>query len=678
MLKPLNWQQWVNFTPCALGAGALLYFALPDEPSVFLGLLGLPLLALIWINRANTVLFQTLLYMFLALTGLWLTMWISQHQQTVFLPNRVFYAPITGIVDDVIEADGKVKLMLHGVTSPKLADTRPLRLRLTARLNGQTLRNGDRINTTATIFPPSRPALPDGYDFTRHFFYQYIEAVGYTTGPVTIEQRAPPPRFYAFHTIMQSARAQVATYFLNTLPQPAAGIAVALVTGQKDAITRQASDALRDASLSHMLAISGMHMGIICGVTFLIIRFLLACIPAIALNHPIKHYAAVFALVCGALYLALANFPISAVRAYVMVAIVFGAVLLNREADTLRCIVLAALLILCINPANSISISFQLSFCATLGLVLVYRRMRTFSQKLHLKTQHWWLRLPVIILQIGFTSLIAGLVTIPLVAYHFNHIAVYGIVANMLALPLLSFVVAPSLLAAGLLMPFGAQIWALDITVAALNAIVAIAQHITTYPLATLHIPPLSAMAVILITLALFVLITARCWQHAIGAVAIIVFSALWLSPQHEADILIAEDGSAIAVMQHDKWQLLKGTSCNFHVQQWMQTTGAVFTTYDDNWQCDNAGCDGIVKDKAVRVRFDYKDDKPLCLADTDIMISIFYSDRWHCDGKDAVRIDRSLLERNGGYALTVKNDQITQWHSCIQQPGRRWKRCGS
>lgn len=657
----------------------MLYFALPAEPSLWVGLMLLPLLVAAWRLREQQTILQKILVASLVVLGLWLAAWQGVHQGTLFLDKQYRYVPITATVEEVIATASKHKLILRDVTSSEITRDAPLRLRITARLYDLELEEGDVIRAKATIFPPSRPSLSSGFDFTRYFFYQGIDGVGYATGKITLVDEAPDKAWAAWDARLQAVRQSLADYLLRVMSQPESGVAVALATGQKDAITPKTREALQDSSLGHMLAISGMHMGIVCGVIFFALRWALANIPSIALRAPIKQYAAWVGLLMGALYLGMANFPISAVRAYTMIAIVFAAILLNRQADTLRSIVLAALCILLVAPSSVVSIGFQLSFCATLALVLSYRRMRDMNERKRVKERPFWLRLPIYMGEMGLTSLIAGLVTAPLVAYHFNHFTLYGIAANVLSLPVLSFMVAPSMLLSVLAMPLGMQSWLLDIAELGIGWIVQVASFIAAMPHATLHIPPLSGFAVLVIMPCIFIFITAQHRKQRLICVVMVILALASCLLHDQPDILVAEDASAIAVRREQDWLLLKGSPRNFHVEQWAQALGGAFVTYKkakpEDWACDKAGCDGEVKGKQVRLRFDYKVKAPLCLEGSDIVISSFYSNRWKCAAPDAVRVDRDELEMKGAHALVVGED-VKLWHSCENLAGRVWGRC--
>ncbi|KKK80916.1 hypothetical protein LCGC14_2818710, partial [marine sediment metagenome] len=211
----------------------------------------------------------------------------------------------------------------------------------------------------------------------------------------------------------------------------------AILTGDRSGMGRDTLQALRDSNLAHLLAISGLHMGLLTGVVFSALRFALALIPALALGHPVKKYAAVGALLAGAGYLALSGGNVATQRAYIMVAVVLGAVLLDRRALTLRGVALAATIVLVLRPEALTGPGFQMSFAATTALIAVFRLMRDSGGPRAPR-----LLQPVLALVVS--SGVAGAATAPIAAAHFNQIAKFGLVANLLSVPLMGTLVMPA------------------------------------------------------------------------------------------------------------------------------------------------------------------------------------------------------------------------------------------
>src|SRR6185437_16523783 len=154
-------------------------------------------------------------------------------------------------------------------------------------------------------------------------------------------------------------------------------IAVALITGERAGISEAVNQAMRDSGLAHILSISGLHMVIMAGTVFWLVRALLALVPALVLRFPIKKWAAGSALVAASFYLALSGAAVPTVRSWIMMSIVLLAVMLDRPALTVRNVALAALAILVVAPDSLFDPSFEMSFAAVVALVALYEWLGT-------------------------------------------------------------------------------------------------------------------------------------------------------------------------------------------------------------------------------------------------------------------------------------------------------------
>ena len=149
-------------------------------------------------------------------------------------------------------------------------------------------------------------------------------------------------------------------------------VAAALNTGDRSAIPKELVEAMRDSGLAHLLAISGLHMGLVAATLFFGLRAFLAMSELLALRYPIKKWAAAVALAGAFGYLLLTGATIPTKSAFLMAGLVLLAVLLDRTAISLRLVAWAAAAILLITPESLLSASFQMSFAAVVALVAVY------------------------------------------------------------------------------------------------------------------------------------------------------------------------------------------------------------------------------------------------------------------------------------------------------------------
>ena len=148
-------------------------------------------------------------------------------------------------------------------------------------------------------------------------------------------------------------------------------VAAAMVTGKRDFLSNDAKDLIREAGIFHVITISGVQMTLVAGIFFFVARRLLALSPTLALNYPIKKWAAVVAMIGSAFYDVATGSRVGAERALIMTLIVLGAVILDRRALTMRNLAFAAFAIVALEPEAVLGVSFQLSFAAVGALVAV-------------------------------------------------------------------------------------------------------------------------------------------------------------------------------------------------------------------------------------------------------------------------------------------------------------------
>ncbi|MGA1613674.1 MAG: ComEC/Rec2 family competence protein [Lutimaribacter sp.] len=394
-----------------------------------------------------------------------------------------YYGPVEGriIAMDRSGSDA-LRLLLDQVV---LADTAPQKVprRVRVSLHGPqgfvALAPGQRVMMNAHLAAPAGPVEPGGFDFRRHAWFLGIGAVGYTRTPVVLAVAGREGVWLGQlrHRLSQRVQARI--------PGDAGGFAAAILTGDRSAVAQPRLEALRDSNLAHLLAISGLHMGLLAGFVFATIRGGLALCPPLALRLPARKIAAVFAMAAGAFYLALSGGNVATERAFSMVAVMLCAVLLDRRALSLRSVAVAALVVLALRPEALAGPGFQMSFAATTALVVVFGWL---SQ--HRPNSGWmaqkWLRLALGVL---VSSGIAGLATAPLGAAHFNQIAHYGLLANLAAVPLMGALIMPAAVIGICLMPFGLDGVPLWVMGQGLAWVLFVADTVAAWPGATSGVP---------------------------------------------------------------------------------------------------------------------------------------------------------------------------------------------
>jgi competence protein ComEC len=475
-----------------------------------------------------------------------------------------YYGPVEGrIVAMDRSASDAVRLTLDRVRLSRVdPDNAPDRVRVSLHSETEVIdpRPGLRVMMTAHLLPPSGPAEPGGFDFRRHAWFQGIGAVGYTRVPVLAIAEAGgwQPMFHARMALADHVRAR--------LPGEPGAVAAAIMTGDRSAMDQQTLEVLRTTNLAHLLAISGLHMGLLVGFVFAAFRLGFAAVPRLGLRLPAKKLSAALALLVAAGYLGLSGGNVATERAFVMASVVLVAVMLDRRAISLRSVALAATILLVWQPEALLGPGFQMSFAATTALVAVYGLIRDAGLPLGPR----WLR-PIT--AVAITSVVAGLATAPLAAAHFNLWSTYGLLANLPSMPLMGLVVMPAAVVSAVLMPLGLDAVPLWVMGRGLAAILWVAESVAALDGARGSVPtPGPAVLPMMALGALFVVIW-RGWTRVLGLVPVALSLVLWVQTKRP-DALISDDGGLVGVMTEAGRALNKSRGGRFVSGIWLENDG--------------------------------------------------------------------------------------------------------
>jgi len=558
----------IGWVPVCLAIGIGTYFSLMFEPDALV-MAGLAILALACVIGARlvSVAFAPLLIAAaLVLTGIGIAKYRVLGVDAPILNFR-YYGPIEGTLVNIDRsASDAVRLTLEHVVLARMApDRTPKRVRVSLH-GAQPLKvftPGDRLILTGHLSPPAGPAEPGGFDFQRHAWFLELGAVGYTRTPVL---RLNVPDAPNLGTRLMALRMSISGAVQEAMPGEAGAFAAAIMTGDRSAIGQDTLTDLRKSNLAHLLAISGLHMGLLTGFIFAVVRYGLALIPGVALRWSTKKIAAVCALIVGAFYLALSGGSVSTERAYIMVAVMFVAVLLGRRALTLRAVAMAAIVVLLWQPEALIGPGFQMSFAATTALVVVFGALRRFD----LSGLPGWSR-PV--LSVVLSSFIAGIATAPFAAAQFNQVAHFGLIANVLSVPLMGALVMPAAVLAVCLTPFGlweVGLWLMEI---GLQWILFVAATVSAREGAVGHVwaPEWYVLPVLSFGLLWLILVSGRGRFAGIG----VAICALILWQQTERpELLVADNGSLMGLAGPQGRILSKATGSGFIAGIWLENDG--------------------------------------------------------------------------------------------------------
>ena len=482
--------------PVFFGAGIGVYFGLKVEPPLWPGVVAAiagagSSLAL----RRHPAWCEAALALTVSAAGFALMGETAWGRQAPMLQRHLGPLTVTGRVVDIDLAQKGWRIVVEPDPLAGLDPTgQPHRLRLHIPQTSDELNPGDHVQLKAMLYPVPTQISPGGRDFQRELYFAGIGGVGYTfggarriTGPEGASKAG-----VGWGETLRHLRAEMTRRINAVLPGSTGGVASALVTGKRGAIAEDIKQSFRDSGLSHLLAIAGLHLGLVGAVVFFAVRGGLALIPPIALRYPIKKIAAGVTLVALTCYLLISGAAIPTERAFVMNGIVFAAILIDRLRISMRICAIAAAVVLVLDPASLVGVSFQMSFGAVVALIAVYE---TFGGQLGRVLRGRSLLAEVV----GYcgavvvTTLVATLGTYPFSIYHFHHIALYSPLANVIAVPLSALWTLPWGVVTCLLMPFGLERlalipmgWGIDVTIWVAQQVSSLPGNVWTTP----RLPP--------------------------------------------------------------------------------------------------------------------------------------------------------------------------------------------
>ena len=552
---------WMPWSPVLLAGGIGIYFALDREPPIWVLLaLGVLAFSLFWAAwRAGPLLGPGLVAVGLVAAGVALA-GIRSHWLAAPVLDFRYYGPIEGRVIGIDRsASGALRLTLDAVRLDRVREV-PHRVRVSLHGPDQGAPlPGTRVMTTGHLAPPQGPVEPGGFDFRRHAWFLRIGAVGYTRVPVVVGAW-PDGTQPVFALRMRLSRAVQAA-----LPGEVGAFGAAITTGDRSGMGMDTQEALRNTNLAHLLAISGLHMGLLAGFVFGAVRLGLAAVPPVALRVPGRKIAAGAGLLAAGFYLALSGGNVATERAFVMVAVALIAILFNRRAISLRAVALAALIVLILRPEALLGPGFQMSFAATTALVAVFTRLRGMPQKV----PRWiWPVLAVVL-----SSAVAGLATAPVAAAHFNRIAQYGLLANLMTVPLMGVLVMPAAVVAACLAPIGLAGPALWVMGQGLAWVLKVAHEIGTWQGALTHVVAPGPAVLPILAVGALILVLWRGRGAVVGVVPLLLAAVLWAKTERPP-ILVADTGGLVGVMEHGTRALSRERGAGFVARVWLENDG--------------------------------------------------------------------------------------------------------
>ncbi|MEH7827490.1 ComEC/Rec2 family competence protein [Gemmobacter denitrificans] len=477
-----------------------------------------------------------------------------------------YYGPVSGRIVEIDRSQSDaLRLTLDLVVLDGVAPGDvPIRVRISVQGDQRWLvsQPGARVQVTAHLSPPRGPVEPGAFDFQRNAWFRQIGAVGYTRHPVL--PWAPPSPGEQW---VGRLRSQLSAGIQAAIPGDAGAFASGVMTGDRSGLSGDAVAALRDSSLAHLLAISGMNMVFLTGFVFALCRGGVALVPFVALRINAKKIAAVLALGVAGFYLLLSGANVPTERAFIMVVVMLGAILVDRRALSLRSVAMSAVILLALRPETLFDAGFQMSFAATTMLIAGFGALEGGVLRDHLPR---WV-LPVFTLVLS--SAIGGLATGPYAAAHFNRIADLGFFANLLTVPVMGVIIMPAGALAALLAPLGLADLPLWIMGLGCDWVLQVAHWVAAREGAVTAVPAPGPAVLLLISLAGIWLAVWRGWGRFAAVAPLGLAFVLW-SQVARPDLLIAEDAALVGLAGPEGRALSVARGGGFAAENWLAHDG--------------------------------------------------------------------------------------------------------
>lgn len=653
------------WAPVAFALGISLYFALTFEPVWWAGAVcfAVFLPAVFWLyHRHHDTLYWFFAYVgavagLLAAGGFIAAQSATSFYGTPILERGMDFANLEGTIQSIEslgEGEGSRVVLRDLQIEDVAADKTPKRIRLKFRKD-EGLVAGARIGTLASIDPPSSAVAPGSYDFRRHLFFEGIGAVGFS---YRVAEQDPGFRRDDNFFMFENLRSRINKSITDHSGLVSSGLMTALITGERGAIDDADNNAMRASGLYHLLSISGAHVTMVAGILFFFSRFLMACVPWFALRYPIKKYAAMIALLGAAFYVFLAGAEVPAQRALLMTGLIMVAIMLDRSPFSLRLIAFAALVVLIFAPQALVGVSFQMSFAAVAALICFFDYIRAWWML-------WYARAGMVrkslmyLIGVLMTSVIAGSVTGLFSLYHFQSFAVYGVLANMMAVPITGIVIMPAAVLSVMMMPLGLEAWPVQIMEWGTVWVLAIAHWAAGLEGAVIHVRQWPQSVFVLFVCGTVLFLLWQGWRGKAFASMLIVTGFVWGALSPIPDMFVSETGKVVAVRDGRDLYVESLRGERFAIENWMRLIGREGVRarrYDDAKSpmlCDSDGCRTEIRGMMVAMPKNPRAFAQDCVW-ADVIVASMPLKKWQCESS-ATMIDLYDAKDHGAHSVYLE-----------------------
>ena len=455
---------------------------------------------------------------FFVILGLFLSAHRTAGRDTRLLQSKIARAEIEGRVVAIEPVADDFRITLGDVAIANAPDIGLDDVRIKFKNAFGAPAVGSRVSLAATLSPPFEPSVHGGFNYALYSYFKKLSASGRAFSPWKYADIQPAASFASRMRFgLSNLRARMNERVLAAAPGPAGGVLVSITTGDIYALNRRTAEDYRRAGIAHMISISGLHMTLVVGFAFFLVRILFALSVPLASRIDAKKAAALFAFAVSLAYLMISGARIATQRAFIMTGLGLLAILLDRSPFSMRFVAASAIVILGLGPESILNPGFQMSFVAVAALIRIYEARERWMVRPDSETLPARIRAGIsnalranLITNIALTAAIA-----PFVIKSFNTIQVYGALGNLVAIPVFSLLVMPFILLAFLAMPLGLEGAFLKVAALGAELIGLWAGTVADLPGASLDMKSMGAPAFALISAGLvWILLWRRRWKY--------------------------------------------------------------------------------------------------------------------------------------------------------------------
>jgi len=581
---------------------------------------------------------------------------------------RPVSATVEGRVLERVEqpAEGRIRLVL-ATREPGVPDARAIKVRVNVPLDQDRpgLAEGALVRLRTRLMPPASPMLPGGYDFARAAWFQGLAATGSVQGEVELLE---PGTGAAVLPVLQR---RLSAHVRSRLEGSPGAIAAAFASGDRGAIAAADEEAMRDSGLTHLLSVSGLHVSAVVAAGYLLAIRLLALWPWLALRVRLPLVAAGVAALAGIAYTLLTGAEVPTVRSCIGAVLVLIALAIGREPLSLRLVAVAAMFVLLVWPEALVGPSFQMSFAAVIAIVALAGAapVRAFLAPREEGWLAWLGRRAAMLL---LTGIVIEIALMPIVLFHFHRAGLYGAVANVVAIPLVTFVSMP-LIALALLLDVvgaGAPVWWL--AGRSLEVLLGIAHFTAGQPSAVRLMPQMSGLTYALFLAGGLWLALWRGRARLFGLLPAALATAMLLATP-VPDLLVSGDGRHVGIVESangaERLLVLRETRSDFTRENLLELAGVAGEPVAlDEWpgaRCSSDFCvvelDRGGRGWQVLMSRSRQVVAERALAAACERADIVVSDRWlpHSCRPRWLKADGRLLAETGGLAIGLDGPRV-------------------